>query len=157
MADIWKKNSVKNSSYDAVPGRKEQILYQPCSRKDLQTTTDVFCSECDEYQCNECSKAHTVYAFMKNHKLVNATKVKSKIIFFDMKGMDNCEQHGKLLIFFCEDENQLCCSTCAKMDHRNAIEVQKIAGKSRSVCSKLKRKLEEVKSKVEMIVKHTES
>ncbi|XP_053404893.1 uncharacterized protein LOC128558740 [Mercenaria mercenaria] len=160
MAECDKLNSAINSSGGAVPGHKEQTLCQPCSRKDLQTTADVFCSDCEEFQCNECSKAHTIYAFMKNHKLVNVTEVKSKPISFVMKGMDNCEQHCELLKFFCEDENQLCCSTCAIVDHRkchSVVEVQKIAGKSHSAGSKLKRKLEEVKSKAEMIVKHTES
>ncbi|XP_045202186.2 uncharacterized protein LOC123555659 [Mercenaria mercenaria] len=160
MAKSGKLNSVKDSSDDAVDGRKEQILCQPCSRKDLQTTADVFCSECNELQCNECLKAHTVYAFMNNHKLVNATKVKSKSSSFDMKGMDNCEQHDKLLKFFCEDENQLCCSTCAIVDHRkcnSVVEVPKIAGKLSSADFELKRKLEELKSKAGMIVKHTDS
>ncbi|XP_053389259.1 protein wech-like [Mercenaria mercenaria] len=160
MAESSKLKSNKNSSGDAVPGRKEQILCQPCSQKDLQTTADVFCSDCDEFQCNECKKAHTVYTFMKNHKLVNASEVKSKPSSFDMKGIDICEQHGKLLEFFCEDENQLCCSTCAIVDHRkchSVVEVQKIAGKSRSAGSHLKRKLEEVKSKAGIIIKHTES
>ncbi|XP_053404950.1 E3 ubiquitin-protein ligase TRIM71-like [Mercenaria mercenaria] len=151
MAEVLKKNSVKNSSDDAVPGRRIQILCQPCSRKDLKTTADVFCSQCDEFQCSECSKAHTVYAFRKIHKLVNAT---------DMKGMASCEQHEKLLEYFCEDENQLCCSTCAIVDHRkchSVVEVPKTAGKSRYAGSHLKRKLEEAKSKAEMIVSHTES
>ncbi|XP_053404899.1 E3 ubiquitin-protein ligase TRIM71-like [Mercenaria mercenaria] len=160
MAEGGKLNSAKNSFDDAVPGRKEQILCQPCSRKDLQTTADVFCSDCDEYQCNECSKVHTVYAFMKNHKLVKSNEVKSKPSSFDMKGMDNCEQHGELLKFFCEDENQLCCSTCAIVDHRkchSVVEVPKIAEKSRSDDFKLMKKMEEVKSKAEMIVKHIDS
>ncbi|XP_045202645.2 E3 ubiquitin-protein ligase TRIM71-like [Mercenaria mercenaria] len=160
MAESGKLNLVKNSSDDSVSGRKEQILCQPCSRKDLQTTADVFCSECDEFQCSECSKAHTVYAFMKNHQLENAAEAKSKPATFDMKGMDNCEQHGELLKFFCEDENQLCCSTCAVVDHRkchSVVEVQKIAGKSRSDGFKLIKNMEEVKSKAEMIVKHIDS
>ncbi|XP_045170839.2 E3 ubiquitin-protein ligase TRIM71-like [Mercenaria mercenaria] len=160
MAESGKLNSVENSSSDAVPGRKEEILCQPCSRKDLQTTADVFCLECDEFQCSECSKAHRVYTFMKNHKLVNATEAKLKPSSFDMKGIDNCEQHSELLKFFCEDENQLCCSTCAIVDHRkcqSVVDVPKIAGKSRSAGSQLKRKLEEVKSKAGMIVKHTDS
>ncbi|XP_045202616.2 uncharacterized protein LOC123556085 [Mercenaria mercenaria] len=158
MAESRKLNAAKTSSGDSVPGRKEQILCQPCSKKDLQITADVYCSECDEFQCNECSKAHTVYAFMNNHKLVNTTEMKLISSSFDMKGMDNCAQHGELLNFFCEDENQLCCSTCAIADHRkchSVVEVQKIVGKSRPAGSQLKRKLEEVKSKAEMIVKHT--
>ncbi|XP_045202661.2 uncharacterized protein LOC123556124 [Mercenaria mercenaria] len=160
MAESDKFNSVIKSSADAVPGRREQILCQPCPRKDLERTTDAFCSGCDEFQCSECSKAHTVYALMKNHKLVNAAKMKLKPVSFDIKGMDICEKHGKILEFFCGDENQLCCSSCAIVNHRSCrsvVEVSEIAEKSRSAGFPLKRKLEEVKSKAEKVVNHIES
>ncbi|XP_053404880.1 uncharacterized protein LOC123556130 [Mercenaria mercenaria] len=160
MAELGSGNMENNSSDDAVPGRTEQILCQPCSSKDKQTVADVFCSICDEFQCMDCSNIHKTYSFMKNHKLVNAKELKAKPVSFDMKGLDQCPQHQKVLKFFCEDENQLCCSTCAIVDHRkchSVVEIQKIAGKSALANSKLKVKLQEVKEKAEKIVKHAKS
>ncbi|XP_053404874.1 uncharacterized protein LOC128558730 [Mercenaria mercenaria] len=160
MEEKGSGNMEYNSADDAVPGRTEQILCQPCSSKDKQTVADVFCLTCDEFQCTECSNVHTTHAFLRNHKLVNAKEVKTKPVSFDMRGLDQCDEHHKVLEFFCEDENQLCCSTCAIVDHRkchSVVEIQKIAGSSASESSKLKVKLQEVNEKAEKIVKHAMS
>ncbi|XP_053404872.1 uncharacterized protein LOC128558728 [Mercenaria mercenaria] len=161
MAEKGSGNMKNNSSNDAVPGQIEQTLCQPCSRKDKQTIADVFCSTCDEFQCTECSNVHTTHAFLRNHKLVNAKEVKMKQVTFDMKGLDRCDEHQKVLEFFCEDENQLCCSTCAIVDHRkchSVVEIQKICGRSASTLNtEIKVLLQEVREKAEKIVKHAKS
>jgi hypothetical protein len=84
---------------------------QPCFSKDKQTVADKFCSTCNEFQCTECSNVHNVLAILRTHKLVNANEAVTKQNSFDMKGLDRCNQHKKIIKFFCEDENQLCCST----------------------------------------------
>ncbi|XP_053404870.1 uncharacterized protein LOC128558727 [Mercenaria mercenaria] len=160
MAEKGSGNMTINSSGDAVPGRTEQILCQPCSSEDKQTVADVFCSTCDEFQCTKCSKVHNTHAFLRNHKLVNAKKVKTKPVHFDMKGLDQCDEHQEVLKFFCEDENQLCCSTCAIVDHRkchSVVEIQKITGRSASTSSQLMVKLQEIKVKAEKVIKNTKS
>ncbi|XP_053392211.1 zinc-binding protein A33-like [Mercenaria mercenaria] len=160
MAEKGSGNMENNSSDDAVSGRIEQVLCQPCSSNDKQTVADVFCSTCDEFQCTECSNVHTTHAFLRNHKLVKAKEVKTKQIAFDMKGLDQCDEHHKVLEFFCEDDNQLCCSTCAIVDHRkchSVVEIQTMAERSASTSSKLKIKLQEVREKAEKIVKDAKS
>ncbi|XP_045201733.2 E3 ubiquitin-protein ligase TRIM9-like [Mercenaria mercenaria] len=160
MAEKGCGNKEKTRSDDAVPGRTEQILCQPCSSKDKQTVADVFCSTCDEFQCTECSNVHTTHAFLRSHKLVNAKEFKTIPVSFDMKGTDRCGQHKKTLKFFCEDANQLCCSTCAIVDHRkchSVVEIQKIAERSASTSSKLKASLQDIREKAETVVKYTKS
>ncbi|XP_045202663.2 uncharacterized protein LOC123556125 [Mercenaria mercenaria] len=72
--------------------------------------------------------------------------------------MDICEKHGKILEFFFQDEIQLCCSTCAIVNHRSCHSVEEVSeiGKLRRACSFLKRKLEEVQSKAEKVVNNIE-
>ncbi|XP_060556732.1 uncharacterized protein LOC132717315 [Ruditapes philippinarum] len=140
-----------------VSGRKKDILCQPCLNKDNQTTkvAEKFCSTCDEFQCLDCSNVHYTHAFLRNHKLVNANEAKTKQGSFDMKGLDQCDQHREIVKFFCEDENQLCCSTCAIADHRkchSVVEILKVAGRSTYRSSTLKVKLEEVREKANIIV-----
>ncbi|XP_045185931.2 uncharacterized protein LOC123543932 [Mercenaria mercenaria] len=160
MAEKGGENMENNSADDAVPGRIEQVLCQPCSSKDKQTEADVFCSICDEFQCTDCSNIHKTYAFMKNHELVNAKDIKEKPVSFDMKGLDQCDQHHKDLEFFCEDETQLCCSTCAIVNHRkchSVVEIRMIAKRSESTRSQLKVKLQEIRKKAETVVQYTKS
>ncbi|XP_060564782.1 uncharacterized protein LOC132723992 [Ruditapes philippinarum] len=72
-----------------------------------------------------------------------------------MKGLDQCDKHRKVLKFFCEDENQLCCSTCAVVEHRkchSVVDILKVAERSTYGSSTLKVKLEEVRQKANNIV-----
>ena len=85
---------------------------------------------------------------------MNAKEVDKKVSFY-MKGLYRCNQHQELIEFFCEDENQLCCSTCAIVDHRkcnSVVDIQKVAGKPASESSSLQVKFQEVKKKVEIIL-----
>ncbi|XP_060593823.1 uncharacterized protein LOC132748268 [Ruditapes philippinarum] len=146
----------ENTGHDAVPGRVEEILCKPCLNKDKYSVADKFCSACNEYQCTDCLNVHNMLPILKSHKLVNVSEVKTKQGTFDMKGLDQCDQHHKLLEFFCEDDDQLCCSTCAIVDHRkchSVVEVQKIAGKFTSQGSSLKGKWQEVKENAKYVVK----
>ncbi|XP_060565599.1 uncharacterized protein LOC132724685 [Ruditapes philippinarum] len=140
-----------------VSGRIKEILCQPCLNKDNQTTkvAEKFCSSCNEFQCLDCSNVHYTHAFLRNHKLVNANEAKTKQGSFDMKGLDQCDKHRKVLKFFCEDDNQLCCSTCAIVEHRkchSVVEILKVAERSTYGSSTLNAKLEEVRQKANNIV-----
>ncbi|XP_060585807.1 zinc-binding protein A33-like [Ruditapes philippinarum] len=145
----------ENNAGNEVSGRVKGIMCQPCFNNNKQTTADKFCPTCNEFQCLDCSKVHYTHAFLKSHKLVNANESKTKQGSFDMKGLDQCDQHQKVLEFFCEDENQLCCSTCAIVGHRkchSVVEILKVAGRSTNTKSTLKVKMEEVRQKAYKIV-----
>ncbi|XP_060585810.1 uncharacterized protein LOC132741615 [Ruditapes philippinarum] len=146
------ENNARNGE---VTGRIKEILCQPCFNKNKQRTADKFCPTCNEFQCLDCSKVHYTHAFLKSHKLVNANEAKTKQGSFDMKGLDQCDQHQDVLKFFCEDENQLCCSSCAILNHRKChsiVEILKVAGKSTNTKSTLKVKMEELRQKAYKIV-----
>jgi hypothetical protein len=121
------ENNVENGE---VSGRVKETLCQPCLNNNKQTTAEKFCPTCNEFQCLDCANVHNTHVFLKSHKLVNANEAKRKQGSFDMKGLDKCDQHQKVLEFFCEDENQLCCSTCAILNHRKChsiVEILKVA------------------------------
>ncbi|XP_060585809.1 uncharacterized protein LOC132741614 [Ruditapes philippinarum] len=144
-----------NAGNGEVSGRVMEILCQPCLNNILQRTADKFCPTCNEFQCLDCSNVHYTHAFLKSHKLVNANEVKTKQGSFDMKGLDQCDQHQEVLKFFCEDENQLCCSTCAILNHRKChriVEILKVARRSTKTKSTLKVTVEEVRQKAYKIV-----
>ena len=130
-------------------GKIKDILCHPC----LQMTAEKFYTTCDEFQCTDCLNVHYKRAYMRGHKLVNASEPERKQV--SMKGLDRCIQHQKAIKFFCEDENQLCCSTCATINHRrckSVKDIHDIVGKSASKSPRLKVKLQEVKQMTEIII-----
>ncbi|XP_060578656.1 protein wech-like [Ruditapes philippinarum] len=132
---------------DEVPGRVVGILCQACLSKDKKIVADTFCSTCNEFQCIDCSGVHNVLDIFTSHKLLNA----------NVAHVIRCDQHQKVLDYFCEDEKKLCCSTCAIVDHRECkiiVEVEKIAGKMMSPASSLEEILQEAKENAKDIKRH---
>jgi WD40 repeat protein len=85
---------------------------------------------------------------------VNANEADTGQNSFDMKGIDQCIHHQKVIEFFCEDEEKLCCSTCAIVNHRkcqSVVDVQTVVEQSKRKKSNVKVKLLEVKQKAEII------
>ncbi|XP_060577125.1 tripartite motif-containing protein 12A-like [Ruditapes philippinarum] len=140
---------------DEVPGRVEDILCkrrvkeimcQPCLSKGTKTVADTFCSTCNEFQCIDCSDVHNMLTVFTSHKLLNVKEANAT----------RCDKHQKVLDLFCEDENKLCCSTCAIVDHRkchSVVEVEKIARKMTSPSSSLEEILQEAKENAEDIAR----
>ncbi|XP_060578657.1 E3 ubiquitin-protein ligase TRIM31-like [Ruditapes philippinarum] len=142
---------------DKVSGRIKECLCQPCLIKDKQTVADKFCSTCNEFQCTDCSSVHDLLPILKSHKLVNAKEANASRVLLDMKGLDQCDQHKEILKFFCEDENKLCCSTCAISKHRkchSVVEVDEIAGNITSRSSTLMEKMKKALQDAEGIARH---
>ncbi|XP_060584049.1 uncharacterized protein LOC132740208 [Ruditapes philippinarum] len=154
------ESGYKIGEVDEIPGRVKETLCQPCLSKDKQTVADKFCSTCNEFQCNDCSNVHNVLNILINHELVSVKETNATSISFIMEALDICDQHQKHFKFFCEDENILCCSTCAIVNHRkchSVVEIEKIAGKMTSVGSKLGEKLLEAREDAEGIARHIRS
>lgn len=170
MAENKENNSEKENDSDQVPGKQfeedlpasdgiDNILCRPCLKRDKGNLAVVFCKTCNEFQCKACSDIHGMFAFMENHELVEANEAESFQSSFDMKGLDKCEKHQKLLEFFCEDENKLCCSSCAIVYHRkcqSVVEIQSVAKESFSRSSEVMTNLQNIKAKAESSVKQTQ-
>jgi hypothetical protein len=82
---------------DEVSRHFKDILCQPCLSKDKQNVADKFCLTCNEFQCTECSNVHNVLSVLRTHKLVNANEAVTKQDLFDIKGLDRCNQHKKII------------------------------------------------------------
>ncbi|XP_060599843.1 uncharacterized protein LOC132753396 [Ruditapes philippinarum] len=151
------ENRRRKTKMGEVFGQVKQIFCQSCLNREKQTIAKKFCQTCNEFQCNECSNVHNVLLFLKNHKLVDAEEANASRLLLDMKGFDRCDQHKKPLEFYCDDDNTLCCSTCAILDHRKChivVEIEQIAEEMTTLSSRLEEKLQKTKEKAESIARH---
>ncbi|KAH3733509.1 uncharacterized protein LOC127850538 [Dreissena polymorpha] len=116
------------NSSDAIEPSVVIRSCEPCSRDGSSTKATVFCKVCKEILCDECSRPHTKYK-PGRHDIVNIQDMGSAVVMVDMKDMDVCEEHGKAIEFYCEDQSKLCCSTCT-FTHRKCDNVEEIASVS---------------------------
>lgn len=97
---------------------KQQEMCKPCKIKTISTVAGVYCKQCEEFQCTECSQGHTIYGFMKSHELVDAAHAEPQKVVVDLKNIDECEEHKRRYEYVCVDEDRLCCTTCVIEQHR---------------------------------------
>lgn len=111
---------------DEVGGNRKQQRCKPCENDNKNTVGELFCMDCCEFLCEECSNIHKKFGFMSGHEIVEANKAKPPKPKMDMKGLDTCDKHNKQLEFFCVDHQILCCNTCAFAGHRKCQRVNEI-------------------------------
>lgn len=86
MAEASKsKEEIVNESDDA------EHLCASCKRLDKQTTATLFCTTCNEFQCDSCGNAHKLFPVTSEHVRLDASDEKAGLPGYDMKGMDRCE------------------------------------------------------------------
>ncbi|KAL4216711.1 hypothetical protein ACF0H5_024434 [Mactra antiquata] len=133
---------------EALPKRDtdDKQLCQPCSKKSANRAADIFCTTCREFQCEDCSKIHTIYAFMSDHKLVSVADGQTHVSSIDCDDIDvniyRCTKHNRHFEFYCQEDDALFCSKCAVTSHKkceNIVDIQSMDG--HSGCDKLKNEL----------------
>ncbi|KAL4216718.1 hypothetical protein ACF0H5_024441 [Mactra antiquata] len=124
----------------------DKQLCQPCSKKGAGRAADIFCTTCGEFQCEDCSNVHTIYAFMSDHKLVSVADGQTHVLSTDCDDIDvkkfRCTKHNKDFEFYCQEDDALFCSKCAVTSHKkceNIVDIESMDGHSR--CDKLKNEL----------------
>ncbi|XP_052819049.1 uncharacterized protein LOC128244933 isoform X1 [Mya arenaria] len=113
------KPDVKKSTEaaDAVEGRTIPQC-KPCSTNNKTTAAQVYCHDCKEFQCSECSDHHNAFAFMSGHNIVDWKLKDPEEKVVNMFGFDKCTEHGNPVTIYCEDHDVFCCSTCGFSRHK---------------------------------------
>lgn len=124
MAEMSNLRESQDDS-DQVTGRQVKIC-KPCEKRNKTEIATLFCKDCKQYQCDECSKAHEIFDFMSGHEIVTVDEGSSLKIAFDIKGFDKCKEHDRKLSFYCIEEKKLCCNTCAITSHSGCTNVQNV-------------------------------
>ena len=137
----------------------ERRVCAPCLRKKTTTLATVYCRMCKQFQCSECQSFHSIFPGMFGHDIVEADTVEPGHEV-DLKGLDICSDHGKMLEFLCKDHDILCCSTCAITEHRpcgKILEIKKIISERADPEEDLKQKLASHRTREESLITHFEN
>ncbi|KAJ6236961.1 hypothetical protein M0813_27310 [Anaeramoeba flamelloides] len=116
-----KKNTIKKeeekiqkeskNNYINVPiglPTKRRIKCEVCSKEDAE----FYCSQCPVYYCQKCEDlVHTPFWKKKHEKFI------SQDIFIENQEKtknNRCKTHNRKFNFYCQEEDQLICSSCAE-------------------------------------------
>ncbi|XP_052778097.1 uncharacterized protein LOC128215452 [Mya arenaria] len=88
-----------------------------CEEDNLNTEAQHFCPQCEHYLCAKCVNMHNGYH--KAHIVYGREDIQKWAGF----SMNKCDQHGNKLEASCDDDQELCCSVCVALNHRQCSSI----------------------------------
>lgn len=109
---IVKKDKAQSNT-DSAPANF--CLCDPCKLDGCENSANKYCSECRQYMCDDCVKAHKTFQATRHHKMVlNADHV-------EIKSKNNlcgpCAALGQANAFtlYCDECEEYLCNDCTRM------------------------------------------
>ncbi|XP_052781621.1 uncharacterized protein LOC128218112 [Mya arenaria] len=105
----------------------------PCEENGFNTEAHHYCTQCTKYYCQNCvSKHNGLYQkhAVLGRKEVNKWESAPRVV----DALERCGMHpGEALKLVCGDHDQLCCSVCVAIDHRQCSKIQHIPDVAKGV------------------------
>ena len=109
-----------------ISGRKQadsddadSIQCDPCASENETVPGEFYCPHCLEYLCNNCATLHRKLKTSKHHNLLGRDEMPKKNLTTVGVQQKFCSKHtNKQVEYFCEKHEQLCCSVCVTLEHR---------------------------------------
>lgn len=138
-----KKMAVKYVAPKIEEPKKSDHLCTPCSREHKDVEAMNFCTDCNENLCSSCTAQHRKFQILKTHKVVvvHEAPEKEEPVQQKQKLSETCESHAnKLIDLYCMGHDEIGCSACIAINHKECQEVVHITknsnGLSRSTLPK---------------------
>ena len=92
------------------------IKCDPCLCDGRTVTAECYCTECSEFMCDNCARAHRNSRATRNHKLLDRDAMPKKKLTTLQERF--CAKHSREMIkYFCGKHEQLCCPVCVTIGH----------------------------------------
>ncbi|XP_052778638.1 uncharacterized protein LOC128216087 [Mya arenaria] len=105
----------------------------PCEENGFNTDAYHYCTQCTKYYCQNCVSKH--YVLYQKHVVLGRKDVKKwKAAPGVTDALERCGMHpGEALRLVCADHDQLCCSICVAIDHRQCSKIQHIPDEAKGI------------------------
>ncbi|KAL4221401.1 hypothetical protein ACF0H5_019659 [Mactra antiquata] len=112
----------KGRSMDNLSEETFDFICTTCDRKGKIVEAVRYCIECSGYCCLACTDIHTTFPTLKDHNLLDASQgnqASNQPGSLPEFSTERCNLHkGKCIDMYCEEHNEVCCSTCIATNHR---------------------------------------
>ncbi|XP_063405909.1 E3 ubiquitin-protein ligase TRIM71-like [Mytilus trossulus] len=96
-----------------------------CDFRNIQKTSVVWCSECDEGLCDECKEHHSAVKSSRNHRVIPVTEYK-KLPLNVLEITQTCQKHKEQYQIFCKKHDCPCCRRCVIETHNECKDLTAI-------------------------------
>ena len=87
-----------------------------CDVRHISKPSDVWCPECDQGLCVNCSSHHSLSNTSRNHSTIPISEYQ-KLPSFVLEIREFCNEHKERLLLYCKEHGCPCCRICIVEDH----------------------------------------
>ena len=87
-----------------------------CDVRHISKPSDVWCPECDQGLCVNCSSHHSLSNISRNHSTISISEYQ-KLPSFVLEIREFCNEHKERLQLYCKEHGCPCCKICIVEDH----------------------------------------
>ena len=89
-----------------------------CDSRHIYKTSEVWCSQCDEGLCMDCTEHHRLSKATKHHNTILLTEYQ-KLPSFVLDIKQFCQEHNEKFRFYCRKDECPCCDICMVEKHED--------------------------------------
>lgn len=82
-----------------------------CSLRYISKPAAIWCSDCEEGLCQECSEHHSLSKALRNHNVFPIDEYQTFPSFIGNIKL-HCDDHNEKYLLFCKEHNECVCRKC---------------------------------------------
>jgi hypothetical protein len=100
-----------------------ELFCDPCKNDGQSLSVEGYCVDCEEYLCKDCYKVHCRPSITRHHVLEGKDNMPKEKVSKPV----TCTIHAeKLVEYYCETHEEICCSFCHTLSHKRCENVKRI-------------------------------
>lgn len=128
-----------------------------CEQNDITRKAEIWCYECQDYMCLDCSRPHGVSRLSKRHNTVSIDDYR-QIPDYIRSIKHVCMDHDEQFVSFCPTHNKTCCTQCILLNHKNCKNISLIEEALKTVdqtsrLSKIQQSVRDVIESIQLVRK----
>ena len=93
-----------------------------CDVRHISNPSAVWCPECDQGLCIDCTQHHSLSNSSRNHSTIPISEYQ-KLPSFVLEIREFCNEHNERFILYCKEHVCICCRMCMVENHCECKDV----------------------------------
>ena len=87
-----------------------------CDVRHISKPSEVWCPECDQGLCIDCTQHHSLSNASRNHSTIPISEYQ-KLPSFVLEIREFCNEHNERFLLYCKEDGFPCCRICIVENH----------------------------------------
>ena len=93
-----------------------------CDNRNISKPSQVWCQDCEEGLCTECTEYHSSVKLSRNHTTIPIAEYRT-LPSYVLEIKNHCSEHDEKFNLYCREHQHPCCRICHLENHSDCKNV----------------------------------